>query len=82
MDRLRRLPHPLIALLVAVLIVVVAYPEVVFLGGSLSPVGLNGVIDARTIGVSVSDATLAAFVLLALAGIVRRRRRGGRAQIA
>jgi len=29
----------------AVLIVVVAYPEVVFLGGSLSPVGLNGVVN-------------------------------------
>ena len=45
MIRLRRLPDPLIALLMAVLIVVVAYPEVVFLGGSLSPVGLNGVVD-------------------------------------
>ena len=45
MIRLRRLPNPLIALLMAVLIVVVAYPEVVFLGGSLSPVGLNGVVD-------------------------------------
>jgi hypothetical protein len=31
----------------AVLIVVVAYPEVVFLGGSLSPAGLNAVVDAR-----------------------------------
>jgi hypothetical protein len=39
------LPHPLIALLMAVLIVVVAYPEVVFLGGSLSPAGLNAVVD-------------------------------------
>jgi len=29
----------------SVLIVVVAYPEVVFLGGSLFPVGLNGVVD-------------------------------------
>jgi hypothetical protein len=29
----------------AVLIVVVAYPEVVFLGGSLSPAGLNAVVD-------------------------------------
>ncbi len=45
MIRLRQLPDPLIALLMAVLIVVVAYPEVVFLGGSLSPVGLNGVVD-------------------------------------
>jgi hypothetical protein len=31
----------------AVLIVVVAYPEVVFLGGSLSPAGLNAVVDAH-----------------------------------
>ena len=31
----------------AVLIVVVAYPEVVFLGGSLSPAGLNDVVDAH-----------------------------------
>jgi hypothetical protein len=39
------LPEPLVALLMAVLIVVVAYPEVVFLGGSLSPAGLNAVVD-------------------------------------
>jgi hypothetical protein len=42
---LRQLPEPLIALLMAVLIVTVAYPEVVFLGGSLSPAGLNAVVD-------------------------------------
>jgi hypothetical protein len=40
-----RLPDPVVALLVAVLLVVVAYPEVVFLGGSLSPVGMNGLLD-------------------------------------
>lgn len=46
-ERLRGLPGPLIALLFAILIVVVALPEVVFLGGSLSPVGLNGVLDGK-----------------------------------
>jgi hypothetical protein len=52
-NRLRRLPHPLFALLAAVLILVVAYPEVVFLGGSLSPVGLNGVVDRNARPASV-----------------------------
>jgi hypothetical protein len=40
---------PLVSLLIAVAIVVVAYPEVVFLGGSLSPVGLNGVVDRHRV---------------------------------
>ena len=39
---LRSLRGPLVSLLIAIAIVVVAYPEVVFLGGSLSPVGLIG----------------------------------------
>lgn len=45
--RRRRLPQPLVSLLVALAVVFVAYPEVLFAGGSLSNVGLNDVVHRR-----------------------------------
>lgn len=43
--RARRIPPALVSALIALLLTVLAFPEVVFLGGSLASAGLNTVVD-------------------------------------